>query len=59
MPQSIFQDSTTKLPKKDAQIVRVPMTESEIGGRTDHVPTPPAMGGSTAVRHVPNEGGRS
>ena len=38
---SIFQNPTKTLPKSaDSQIVRVPMTQNEIGGRTDHMPSP-------------------
>ncbi|HEV2225090.1 MAG TPA: hypothetical protein VGR84_19010 [Candidatus Acidoferrales bacterium] len=59
MAYSIFQDSTTKLPKKDGQIVKINFEESQIGARKDHVPTPLPTGGSTAIRHVPNEGGRT
>ncbi len=56
---SIFQDSTTKLPKSDNQIKKIDFTESQIGGRKDHVPTPKATGGDMAIRHVGSEGGRS
>lgn len=38
-----FQNPTKSLPKQaDSQIVRVPMTQNEIGGRTDHIPSPSA-----------------
>lgn len=40
---NIFQNPTKSLPKKaDPQIVRVSMTENELGGRKDHIPTPMA-----------------
>lgn len=39
MARDIFQNPTKSLPKQaDPQIVRVPMTQNEIGGRTDHIP---------------------
>ena len=53
---NIFQDSTTKLPKQDGQIVKINFEQSDIAGRKDHIPTPMPTGGSTAIRHVPNEG---
>ena len=53
---NIFQDSTTKLPKQDAQIRKIDFSQSEVAGRKDHIPTPLPQGGSTAIRHVPNEG---
>jgi hypothetical protein len=56
---NIFQDSTTKLPKSDAQIRKIDFSQSDIAGRKDHIPTPLPTGGSTAIRHVPNEGSRS
>jgi hypothetical protein len=56
---NIFQDSTTKLPKSDAQIRKIDFSQSDVAGRKDHIPTPLPTGGSTAIRHVPNEGSRS
>ena len=41
---NIFQDPTKSLPKRDAQIVRVPMTEVEIGARKDHMPAADTSG---------------
>jgi hypothetical protein len=38
MPVDIFQNNTKQLPESDAQIVRVPLDELEIGGRKDHLP---------------------
>lgn len=47
----IFQNPTKKLPKKDSQIVRVSMEQSEIGGRKDHMPAD-EKSGDLAIRHV-------
>lgn len=58
MASSIFQDNTKALPKSDAQIVRVGMKQSEIAGRTDHIPTP-SMGKDRAIQHVPNAGSKA
>ena len=53
---NIFQNPTKSLPKKaDSQIVRVPMTQQDIGGRTDHIPTPSKSDNMT-IRHIPNNG---
>jgi hypothetical protein len=52
---NIFHDSTTKLPEKDSQIVRVPMDEQEIGGRKSHMPNQHKSDIMT-VQHVPNAG---
>lgn len=35
---NIFQNDTKKVPKKDAQIVRVDMEQQDIGGRKSHLP---------------------
>jgi hypothetical protein len=56
---NVFQDSTTKLPKSDGQIEKIDFTQSQLAGRKDHIPTPMATGGSTAIRHVPNAGSKS
>lgn len=58
MATNIFQDNTKSLPKKDEQIVRVPMDQSEIAGRKDHMPSP-TMGRDMAIQHVPNAGTRT
>lgn len=58
MATNIFQNNTKSLPKTDEQIVRVKMRESELGGRTDHIPTP-TMGRDMAISHVPNAGSKS
>jgi hypothetical protein len=52
---NIFQDNTKSLPKSDSQIVRIGMKQSEIAGRTDHIPTP-RVSGDMAISHVPNAG---
>lgn len=52
---NIFQDATTKMPKSDSQIKKIDFTQSQIGGRTDHIPTPNREG-DMAIRHVPNAG---
>jgi hypothetical protein len=57
MPNSIFQDPTKTLPKKDEQIVRVGMEEQEIGGRKSHVPSG-IRSGQLAINHVPNAGSK-
>jgi hypothetical protein len=55
---NIFQDPTKSLPKSDEQIVRVGMKESEIGGRTSHIPSP-STARDMAISHVPNAGSKS
>ncbi len=57
MATGIFQDPTKSLPKKDEQIVRVPMDEQEIGGRKSHLPGSPKSG-ALAIQHVPNAGSK-
>ena len=55
----IFRNPTKSLPKQaDPQIVRVPMTQNEVGGRTDHIPTP-SPADKMNIRHVPNVNGGS
>ena len=59
MPMNIFQNPTKSAPKQaDSQIVRVPMTQNDVGGRTDHVPSPVGADKMT-IRHVPNVNGNS
>lgn len=53
----IFRDPTKTLPRSDSQIVRVGMKQSEIGGRTDHQPTP-SMSREMAIQHVPSAGSK-
>jgi hypothetical protein len=52
---NIFQDPTKSLPKSDPQIVRVAMTQNEIGGRTQQLP---AQTKSTemGIKHVESAG---
>ena len=52
----IFHDSTKTLPKKDPQIIRVGMEQSEIAGRKDHMPK--ADGSVNGLSHVPNAGSK-
>lgn len=52
---NIFQDTTQRMPKSDLQIKKIDFTQSQIGGRTDHIPTPNKEG-DMAIRHVPNAG---
>lgn len=53
----IFRDPTKSLPKRDEQIVRVPMDELELGGRKSHVPSP-STARDMAINHVPNAGSK-
>lgn len=54
---NIFQDPTKSLPKKDEQIVRVGMEQSDIGGRKGHVPSN-IKSGVLGISHVPNAGSK-
>lgn len=51
----IFQNTDKIIPKRDAQIVRVGMTEADIGARRDHMPATDKSG-DMSIRHVPNAG---
>lgn len=53
--RDIFNEPAKSLPKRDAQIVRVPMTENEIGARKDHMPAADDSG-ALSISHVPNAG---
>lgn len=53
----IFRDPTKSLPKRDEQIVRVPLDQLDIGGRKSHIPAPRSSG-DLAVSHVPNAGSK-
>jgi hypothetical protein len=53
----IFQDRTKSLPKKDDQIIRVPLEQLDLGGRTSHIPAN-AKSGTVAVKHIPNAGSK-
>lgn len=57
MATNIFQDPTKSVPKSDEQIVRVGMKESEIGGRTSHVPSN-IKSDKLGISHVPNAGSK-
>ena len=57
MPTNIWQDPTKSLPKNDEQIVRVPLEQMEIGGRTSHIPSPSKSPPMT-IQHVPNAGSK-
>jgi hypothetical protein len=49
---NIFQNSTKTLSKQgDPQIVRVPMTQNDVGGRTDHIPSP-SRSEKMSIEHV-------
>jgi hypothetical protein len=53
---NVFQDPSKSLPKRDNQIIRVPLEEMDLMARKDHIPTPkqsPELG----ITHVPNAGG--
>lgn len=52
---NIFKDSTSSIPKSDSQIVRVDMSNSDIGGRKDHMPKD-SKADKLAIRHVPSMG---
>lgn len=52
---NLFQNSTKSVPKQDSQIIRVPMTELEIGGRKSNLPSNAPESGMS-VRHVSTGG---
>lgn len=54
---NIFKDSTTSIPKKSQNIVRVPMDQDEMTGRKDHLPK--ADTSEASISHVANSGGKS
>lgn len=58
MATNIFQNDAKSLPKRDEQIIRVPLEQLDIGGRTGHVPKD-RMGGGMAIQHVPNAGSKT
>lgn len=51
-----FVNSTKALPKKDEQIIRVPMDQLDIGGRKSHLPSE-AKDAKMAISHVGGSGG--
>ena len=54
----IFRDPTKSLPKKDEQIIRVPLEQLDIGGRTGHIPSP-TQADKMTISHVPNAGSKT
>ena len=58
MAINIFQNETKSLPKRDEQIIRVPLEQLDIGGRTSHIPKD-KMGAGMAIEHVPNAGSKT
>lgn len=58
MKTNIFHDSTTSLPKKDEQIVRVPLDQLDLGGRTSHIPSN-IKSDKLAISHTPNHGSKT
>ena len=53
----IFKNSTKKVPKSDPAIVRVDMTEADIGGRKSHMPNA-EKSDKMSITHVPNANGK-
>lgn len=52
---NIWQNDTKSIPKNtDSMIVRVPMDQSEIGGRKDHLPAQ-QKSPEISIAHVPNK----
>lgn len=58
MAVNIFNDSTTRIPTGDAQIVRVDMEQQDIGGRKSHLPAN-AKSDAMTISHVPNAGSKA
>lgn len=53
---NIWQDNTKTVPKNnDAQIVRVPMDQLDVGGRKSHLPNQ-QKSNDMSISHVPNRG---
>lgn len=57
MANEFFENTASKAPKSDPQIVRVDMEQQEIGGRKSHLP---GMDKSSVlqINHVPNMGSK-
>ena len=53
---NIFQDPTKSVPKRDEQIVRVPLEDMDLMTKTR--PTP-KQSADLGIKHVPNEGGKA
>jgi hypothetical protein len=56
MPTNIFQDPSKSLPKRDAQIVRVPLEDMDTMTKT--MPTP-RQSTDLGIQHVPNAGSKT
>lgn len=50
---NIFQNSAKTIPESDEQIIRVDLTQSDIGGRKSHMPMQ-EKSGALNLSHVPN-----
>ncbi len=57
MPNEYFENSASKAPKNDPQIVRVDMEQQEIGGRKSHLPGL-EKSDALSITHVPNAGSK-
>ena len=57
MASEYFENSATKVPKSDPQIVRVDMEEQQIGGRKAHLPGQ-EKSDAMSITHVPNAGSK-
>jgi len=53
----IFKNTSKKIPKSDPAIVRVDMTEADIGGRKSHMPNA-EKSDKMSITHVPNANGK-
>ena len=53
----IFKNKTTKIPKSDPAVVRVDMTEADIGGRKSALPNA-EKSDKMSITHVPNANGK-
>ena len=52
---NIFQNSSKTIPTSDPQIVRIDMSQAEIGGRKSHMPSQ-MVSDKLPLSHVPNAG---
>lgn len=53
----VFRNQTRKIPKSDPRVVRVDMTEADIGGRKSHMPNA-EKSDKMSISHVPNAGSK-
>lgn len=53
-----FENTASKAPKSDPQIVRVDMEQQEIGGRKSHLPGQ-MKSDALSISHVPNMGSKT